>query len=172
MAFLELLDIKKIRKGLIYLLCVIVSIGLQNLLFARVSFWGVHVMFVPVIVVAIGIFEGGVWGAVFGLICGWLLDMTMLSSTATFLVLFALLGFGAGFLTEFVINRRFFSAMLLSLLALGITAACQIVPLWAFHSTPLGDVLPTAGLQTAVSLPFAVPAYFAVKAISARRKEF
>ena len=171
MAFLELIDFKKIRKALWYLLCVIITISLQNLLFSRVAIFGVHALFVPVIVIAIGIFEGAVWGAALGLVTGYFCDMTMLESTALFMVLFAVLGFAAGFLTEFLINRRFFSFFVLAIAALLVTAICQIVPLWIFRSTPFLDLLPTVLLQVLWSAPFAVPAYFAVKAISIKRKE-
>ncbi len=171
MAFLELIDFKKIRKALWYLLCVIITISLQNLLFSRVAIFGVHALFVPVIVIAIGIFEGAVWGAALGLVAGYFCDLTMLESTALFMVLFAVLGFAAGFLTEFLINRRFFSFFVLAIAALLVTAICQIVPLWIFRSTPFLDLLPTVLLQVLWSAPFAVPAYFAVKAISIKRKE-
>lgn len=171
MAFLELIDFKKIRKALWYLFCVIITISLQDLLFSRIEILGVHALFVPVIVISIGVFEGAVWGAALGLITGYFCDMGLVDNTALFMVLFAVMGFAAGFLTEFVINRRFFSFFLLAVVALFVTAVCQIVPLWIFKSTPLGDLLPTVLLQTLWSAPFAVPAYFAIKAISIRRKE-
>ncbi len=171
MAFLELIDFKKIRKALWYLLCVIITISLQNLLFSRIAIFGVHALFVPVIVIAIGVFEGAVWGAALGLVTGYFCDMTMVDNTALFLVLFAAMGFAAGFLTEFLINRRFFSYFVLAVAALLITAICQIVPLWIFRGTPFLDLLPTVLLQVLWSAPFTVPAYFAVKAVSIRRKE-
>lgn len=167
----ELIDMKKIRKALVYLLCVIVTLGVQNMLLSRLSFWGVHALVMPSLVVAIGAFEGGLWGAAFGLVTGLMCDMSTLDSTATYMVLYALLGFAAGFLTEFFINRRFFSYMLLTLAAGLITAMCQIIPLWIFHSTPLGTLLPTLLLQNIWSLPFAVPVYYAIKSISAKRRE-
>ena len=171
MAFLELIDFKKVRKALWYILCIAVTISLQNLLFARVEIFGVHPLFVPVIVIAIGVYEGAVWGAAMGLITGYFFDMTLLDSTALFMVLLAAMGFAAGFLTEFLINRRFFSYFVLSLAALAATALCQVVPLWIFKGTPFGQLLPTMLLQILWSCPFCFPAYFAVKAISIRRKE-
>ena len=171
MPFLELLNMKKIRKALIYLALIFVSLGLQNMLLGRIALWGVHAFIMPAVVVAIGVFEGGVWGAALGLVAGWLTDMTLLDSTATYMVLCAILGFGGGFLTEFFINRRFFSYMLLALAAELIAGCCQVVPLWIFRSTPLGALLPTLLLQTLWSLPFAAAAYFAVKAIAVKRKE-
>lgn len=171
MAFIELIDFRKIRKALWYLLCVIISISLQNLLCARVALFGVHAFFIPVVIVAFGVFEGAVWGAALGLITGYFCDITMVESTVLFMVLFAAIGFASGFLTEFIINRRFFSYFVLALGALILTVICQIVPLWIFRSTPLWHLLPTMILQTLWSAFFTVPAYFAVKAVSIKRKE-
>ncbi|MGN1001302.1 MAG: hypothetical protein ACI4PC_00900 [Oscillospiraceae bacterium] len=171
MAFLDLIDLKKIRRALLYVLCVIVTLGLQDAFFSRVELLGVRALFVPVIVVAIGLFEGGVWGCVFGLVTGYFCDMSFSANTALFLVLFAVFGFLAGFLAEFLVNRRFLSYAILSALALFITPMCQIVPLWIFNGTPLSQLMPTVCLQALWSLPFMIPAYFAVKAIAAREKE-
>jgi len=171
MIFLELIDFKKVRRALWYILCIIVTVALQNLLFGRVVIFGVHPFFVPVIIIAIGVYEGAVWGAAMGLIAGYACDLTMLDSTVLYMVLFAALGFAAGFLTEFIINRRFFSCFVLCLLALLAAGICQIVPLWIFKSTPLGALLPTLLLQVLLGCPFSVPAYFAVKAICTRRRE-
>lgn len=171
MAFLDLIDLKKIRRALLYALCVIVTLGLQDAVFSRVELLGVRAMFVPVIVVAIGLYEGGVWGCMFGLLTGYLCDMSFSANTALFLVLFAVFGFLAGFLAEFLVNRRFMSYFILAAAALFITPVCQIVPLWIFDGTPLGKLLPTVCLQALWSLPFTVPAYFAARAIAARERE-
>ncbi|MBE7016961.1 MAG: hypothetical protein E7420_02210 [Ruminococcaceae bacterium] len=171
MAFIELINFKKIRKALWYLLCVIISISLQNLLCSRIALFGVHAFFIPVVVIAFGVFEGAVWGASLGLITGYFCDITMLESTVLFMVLFAALGFAAGFLAEFIINRRFFSYFVLALSGLILTVICQIVPLWIFKGTSLLQLLPTMILQILWSAPFTVPAYFAVKAVSIKRKE-
>lgn len=171
MAFLEMLDFKKIRRGLVCLAFILICLGLQNMLLARVSLWGVHALFLPSAALALGFFLGGVHGAAYGLVLGWLADLSSLDSTVTYMVLYAFLGFIGGFLTEFVINRRFFSYMLLSAAALFATAFCQALPLWAFRSTPLGALLPTMLLQTLLSLPFAAAVYFAAKAIAAKRRE-
>lgn len=168
---LDLIDLKKIRRALLYAVCVIVTLGLQDMIFSRVELLGVHALFVPVTVVAIGLFEGGVWGCLFGLVTGYLCDMSFSANTVLFLVLFAVFGFLAGFLADFLVNRRFLSCAVLSALALFITPLCQIVPLWIFDGTPLSALLPTACLQALWSLPFIVPAYFAVRAIAARKKD-
>ena len=86
MALIELIDFKKIRKALWYLLCIIISISLQNLLCARVAIFGVHAFFIPVVIIAFGVFEGAVWGASLGLVAGYFCDITMLESTVLFMV--------------------------------------------------------------------------------------
>lgn len=170
MMLLDLINLKKIRRALLYLLCMTVTLWLQTAVFSRVAPFGVKPFFVPVIAVAVGLWEGGVWGGVMGLVTGFHCDMAYGESSVTYLVLFAAFGFGAGLLGEFFINRRFVAFLLLSLAALAVTAVCQIFPLWAFRGVPLGTLFPVAVPQVLISLPFAVPAYFAVKAI-AREKQ-
>lgn len=167
---LDLINLDKIRRAVLYLICIIVALWLQTMVFSRIALLGVKPFFLPALVVAIGLWESGVWGAVLGLITGVYTDMAMVGSTATFLVLFSFYGFAAGVLGEFVINRRFVSFMILAALALLGAAACQIVPLWIFRGAAPETLLPVALLQSAWSLPFAVPAYFAAKAVSGRRR--
>lgn len=169
--FLDLINLKKIRRAVLYAVCVIVTLGLQTMIFSRVEILGVRAMFVPVTVVAIGLFSGGVWGCVFGLVTGYFCDMAFSANTALFLVLFALFGFLSGLLADFLVNRRFLSYVIIAALALLITPIFQIVPLWIYDGTPLGSLLPTVCLQALWSLPFTVPAYFAVRAVAGREKD-
>ena len=168
--FLDLINLDKIRRAVLYLLCVIVALWLQMMVFSRIAPLGVKPFFLPVVIVAIGLWESGVWGAVLGLLTGIYTDMAMTESTVTFLIMFSFFGFVSGVLGEFVINRRFVSYMILAALALLIAAACQIFPLWIFRGAAPAALLPVALLQAAWGLPFAVPAYFAAKAISGRRR--
>lgn len=166
MSFLDLIDIEKVRRWIMYITALFASLIVQNMILANFPFFGAKPLFIPALVVAVGLFEGGVWGGVFGLLAGLLSDNATASSTVTFTIVFPVLGFFAGMLAEFVINRRFYSFMLLSLCALGITALCQIFPLFAFSGAALGDLLSTAGLQTVWSLPFAAPLYLIAKKIA------
>ena len=168
--FLDLINLDKIRRAVLYLFCVIVALWLQTMVFSRIAPLGVKPIFLPVVIVSIGLWESGVWGAVLGLLTGLYTDMAMVESTVTFLILFSFFGFVSGVLGEFVINRRFVSYMILAALALLSTAACQIIPLWFFRGAAPEALLPVALLQSAWGLPLAVPAYFAAKAISGRRR--
>ena len=168
--FLDLINLNKIRRAILYLFVIGVTLWLQTMLLARLTVFGVKPFFVPVVAVAIGLWEGGVWGGVLGLLAGLACDFAMTESTVTFLVLFAIYGFVSGVLAEHVINRRFVSYLILSTLALLLTALVQIVPHWIFRGVSLGVLLPIALLQTLWSVPFAVPAYFACKRVSGKRR--
>lgn len=171
MAFLELINMRKVRKALLYLLCILAALWLQTMIFSRAFLFGVKPMYIPALAVAIGFFEGGVWGGMLGLAAGAYCDMCYSDSTVLFLVLFTALGFLSGLLTEFFINRSFVSYLILSALALLLTAFCQITPLWIFQGAALRPLAITALLQSALSLPFAVVIYFIVRAIAGRERD-
>ena len=166
MSLLELINIRKVRKALLYLLCIILALWLQTMIFSRLTLFGVKPMFIPALAVAIGMFEGGLWGGMLGLAAGIYCDICYSDSTVLFLVLLAALGFLSGLLTEFFINRRFVSYLILAALALLLAAFCQIAPLWIFKGVPLRPLAVTALLQSALSLPFAVLIYFIIKALT------
>ena len=171
MAFLELINLRKVRKALLYLLCIVAALWLQTMVFSRRGLLGVKPFFLPALIVAVGLFEGGVWGAMLGVAAGILCGWAMSGTSVLFLVLFAVCGFLSGLLAEFFINRTFFSCMLLSVLALAVTAVCQIVPLWIFRGTAPAALLPVAGLQVLWSLPFAALFFVVVKRIAGRERE-
>lgn len=166
MGFLDLIDIEKVRRAIMYVTTLFASLIVQNSIVSNFPVFGAKALFVPALVVAVGLFEGGIWGGIFGLFAGLLGDNAFAGSTVTFTIVYPILGFGAGLMGDFVINRRFFSFMLLSLISLGFTALCQIFPLFAFHGANLGDLLSTATAQTLWSLPFAAPLYLVTKKIS------
>jgi uncharacterized membrane protein len=64
----DLINKDKVHRALWCALYMAVTLLLQNTVFAHIALFGVHAMFVPAVVVAVGVFEGGTWGAVFGLI--------------------------------------------------------------------------------------------------------
>ena len=166
MVFLEYINLEKIRKALLYLLCVLVTLWLQTTIFSRLAPMGVKPFFVPVIAVAIGLWEGGVWGFVLGLITGLQCDMAYSESTVVYLILFSAFGFFSGVLGKFFLNRRFPGFVIVSAAALILTVGCQIVPFWVFRSVNLRYLFPVALMQVLWSLPFCIPAYFAVKYIA------
>ncbi len=171
MAFLELINLRKARKAILYLFCIVVTLWLQTMVFSRVVVLGTRPFFVPALIVAIGMFEGGVWGGTLGLAAGLGCMLSMAGSPALFLVLLPVFGFFSGLLADFLINRRFVAYLLLTALALLVTAFLQALPLWLFRAANPGPLFTVALLQALWSLPFAVPAYFLAKLLAGRERE-
>ena len=170
MALLDLINWKKVRRAVLYLICIVLATWLQTMVLSRAAVLGAVPMFLPALAVVIGLFEGGVWGWVLGMAAGFYCDLCCADYAVLFLILFAVFGFGAGLLSEFFINRSFVSYLLLAVAALLITALVQAVPLWLFRGTALWTLLRTALLQTLWSLPFAALLYPVVKLIAVRQR--
>ena len=171
MALFELINLRKIRKAVLYIFCIIAALWLQTMVLSRGGPLGVKPFFIPALAVAVGMFEGGVWGGMLGLVAGIGCDLGFSESTVLFMVLFSAFGFFSGLLTEFFINRRFTAWLLLSVLALLVTAFCQIVPLWIFRGASFRHLAVIGLLQCAWSLPFAGLAYLVVKFIAGRERD-
>jgi hypothetical protein len=165
---LDFIQWGKLRRGILYALLLLLFMGLQDLLFSHIAVLGVRCMFIPALVVAVGLFEGSVWGGVFGLFAGLLGDWSFAENTVLFTLLYPALGFFSGAAAQFYVNRRFFSYFILSLAALALAAFCQMSRFLFLAGAPFLSLLRTALLQTLWSLPFTVPAYFACKSIASR----
>lgn len=154
--FSERINIKRILR---YLLFLFLSLVTQNMLFTKLRIFGVCPMVLPAVAVAVGMFEGASWGAIFSLIMGFFADMAYIETTVMFTVLFPCLAFASGFISQFFINRRFFAFMLASVCALFITAVVQALKTFAVDGWTMAAI-PTVILQTVLSLPPAAVAYF------------
>ena len=171
MAILELINLRKTRKAILYLLLIVAALWLQTMVFSRLQLLGVKPFFLPALIVAFGLFEGGVWGGMLGLAAGLGCLLSMAGSPVLFLVLLPAFGFLSGMLADFLINRRFYSYLLLAAVALLLTAALQAAPLWIFRGAEPRPLFPVAGLQALWSLPFAVPSYFVARALAGHQRE-
>lgn len=152
------LDYRRLwRYGLVLLLSLIT----QNMLLTQVRILGVHPLILPAVVVAVGMFETPLRGAIFALLLGIFADMAFIENTVMFTLLFPALSFAAAFLAQFFLNRRFFAFMGAAVAALLATGLIQML------RTAAGDaftvrMLSTVALQTLWSLPFAPLGYFPV----------
>ncbi|MCR4935129.1 MAG: hypothetical protein K5990_01435 [Oscillospiraceae bacterium] len=171
MIFLDLIDGKKLRRTAYNLLFLVGALWLQFSVLARLEILGTRIFLLPAAVVAVGMWEGGVRGGVLGALAGLGCDLAMTESTVTFLILFSIYGFAAGVLADYLVNRGILSCLILSALALLLTALVQILPLWVFHGVGLDELLPYVLLQTLWSLPFAVPAFYLCRAIGGKQIE-
>ncbi len=165
----DLINRRAIRAALWCALYLIVTVLAQNTLFARVRIWNVHTMFVPAVVIAVAMYHGSVWGAVFGLFAGFLCDMGYPETDILFLVLFPVIGFGAGMASEYLFNRTLPAFLCLCTAGFLLTGFAQMFRLWVFHGMAFGPLAGAAFRQAVVSLPFAVP-YFYISRAAARRR--
>lgn len=153
----RLIDFKKMRVFLEYAVYLLITMLLQGLLFSRLSIFGVKGFVLPAAAVAAGMFLGGVRGAVFGICLGLVTDMSYTESTFMYTMVFALIGFGAGFASEFYINKSFVVFMVLGVIAVLLTGLVQLLNAVIFNGAELVPGLLTVLLQTAFSvLPIAL----------------
>lgn len=163
----DLINREKIKRVLLYLLYIVVAQFFQDTIFASLPLFGVNMMFMPAVVVAIGAFEGGVWGAALGLVTGFLTDISY-DNTVLFAALFPAIGFFAGVLTRWFVNASLFAYLVMCLAAVAVTAAFQILePLYLGGS--LMALLWTGLVQTVWSLPMAAVLYFPCRAIGQKK---
>ena len=156
------------RRGVMYVLLLLLFLLMQNVVLSHVSLLGVRAMFVPALVVAVGHFEGGWRGGVFGLAAGEASDLSGTSPALLFTVLFPVMGFLMGFLTEFLINRRFYAYCVAAVGALFLSAFAQMFRLLVAYPDASGALWGTCLLQTLWSVPFLFPAYYACQALPRR----
>lgn len=163
----DLIDRKKLRRALLYLLYILLCLLVQDSIFASLPLFGVNMLFLPAAAVAIGMLEDGIWGAAFGLVLGFLADISY-NYTALFVAVFPVLGFFAGILSRWLVNKRFFAYMLVCTAGCVVTAAAQMFGL-LLKGHEFGSMLWTAIVQVLWSLPMTAALYFPCKAI-ARKK--
>lgn len=107
-------------------------------------------------------------GAVIGLFCGILCDISLGKPTIVYTIFLSILGLLMGYLGETVLSRRFPSYMLCCFISLAIASFIQMFDLLFFAGASYLHLLWTAILQTIVSLICAVPMYPVVKKLSRR----
>ena len=167
---IDLSDIKlrelwlKIRRGVLYGLYLVGALLLQNVVFSHIAIFGVKAMFLPALVVAVAMFEGGWFAGCFGIAAGMLSDLFFSSQTWLFTALFPILGFAAGFLADFYLNRRLFTYAAMAVVALFISAVAQAFGLIFYQGQSSGAVWGTVFLQTLWSIPFLFPSYYLCRA--------
>ena len=161
---LDLIDLSKLRRAVVYGLLLALLFTLQDLLISRITLLGVHAMLIPSAVVAIGLFDGSLWGGLVGLAAGYFMDLGYPEHVALFAVLLTTAGFLSGALGKYMLHRGFLSYLVLVFLAVAVITFCQMFRFLFFADTDSAAVLRTGLLQLLWSLPWAVPVYFPCRA--------
>ena len=155
----DFLTVRRLRRVLWYGVYLLVVLIVQDMVLTQIRPLGVCAFIQPAAVAAVGMFEGAIPGVVFGLVMGIFTDMFTPHTVVTYTVLFPLLAFSVGFISQFFLNRRFMGYMLSALFSLLITALVQAL-LVALGDSWSFSILRTALLQALWSLPMAVLTYF------------
>ena len=163
---LDVINIERVRKAIVYFGVLLLVLFAQNIVFSNIAIFGVHALIAPIAIVAVGFFEGGVWGGVFGLVMGLFCDMSLNDTRVLLTVIFPLIGFASGAMAMLFVNKRFFSFFFVCLAALVLTAICQMFKYIAITDANILPVLAIGGLQTLWSLPFTFVLYYPCRALS------
>lgn len=164
--FLDLIDFSKLRRAIIYGLLLILLFIVQDLFASHIRLFGVRPMLIPAAIVAIALFDGGLWGGFMGLLAGYFMDMGYTEHLILFSVLLAALGFFIGVLGKYLLHRGFLSYILLVIASMVIITFCQMFRFLFFVDTASWPVWRTGILQLCWSIPWAIPVYFPCKSIA------
>lgn len=164
----DVINLKKLRLALIYIAYLVVALFFQDTVFARLGLFGVKMLFIPAVCVAVGMFEGGFRGGLFGLLAGLLSDLTFSENTLLFTVLFPAIGFLSGVAAEFWLNHSFTAYLTSAVAALAATALCQMVRVLLVEPGSILMCLLTVLTQTLWSIPMAMVVYVPAKNIHRR----
>ncbi|MGI6028625.1 MAG: hypothetical protein ACOX81_04385 [Candidatus Heteroscillospira sp.] len=165
---LEVIDLDKLRRALIYSGIMLLALLVQETVLSRISLFGVRAMILPIFPVALGMLQGGWWGMGFGLACGMLSDAMFAETQVLFTILMPFIGFLATAGERFLLSRRpvaFFFACLCALLLCALAQALRVLVL---YDGELMAMLRVALLQTLYSTPFVFVFYYPCRALAAR----
>jgi len=165
---LDLIDLSKLRRAIIYSLLLLVLFVLQDLIVSHIRVFGVRALLIPAAVVAVGLLDGGGWGSFVGLVGGFFCDMGYTEQTVLFTVLFAAIGFFCGVLGKYLLHKGFMSYLVLFALSMALITFCQMFRFLFFTDTAPAAVYRTGLIQLVYSVIWAVPIYFPCRFIATR----
>ena len=146
---------KRVLRNLLY---IFISLLVQTMLLSRTRIAGICPYALPACAVALGMFEGPIAGGLYSLLLGYFADMAFVENTVLFTVIFPVLAFLTGFVSQFFINRRFFAYMGAALGGLLLTALGQMLHTSAMDGFS-SAMIPTAVMQALWALPLAALTY-------------
>lgn len=166
--FVDLFHTKKLRLAFVYILFLILVLFLQDTVLARMTVFGVKMMFIPAAIAAVGVHEGGFRGGLFGLLAGFLCDMTFTENTVLFTLLFPAIGFAAGMAADFMMNRSYIAYLFTAAACIVVTGCIQMIRVLVLQPSAVFYCLLIVVAQMLVSMPMAAVLYFPVEQIASR----
>lgn len=166
--FVDLFHTKKLRLAFVYILFLILVLFLQDTVLARMTVFGVKMMFIPAAIAAVGVHEGGFRGGLFGLLAGFLCDMTFTENTVLFTLLFPAIGFAAGMAADFMMNRSYIAYLFIAAACIVVTGCIQMIRVLVLQPSAVFYCLLIVVAQMLVSMPMAAVLYFPVEQIASR----
>jgi len=148
-------------KWLAYALALLPIWFLQDFLLSRWPLFGVRPMLLPLCAIAVATLEGAAAGAGFSVAVGLLFDATVPGVPGAMILIMALLGLGAGLLSQYALRQDLLGCFLCSALALVVMDALRIAVRLLLGTAPLRPMLELAGREIAWSLCF-VPLVYLV----------
>ena len=148
-------------KWLAYALALLPLWLLETYLLSRYPLFGVKPMLLPLCAMAVATLEGATAGAGFGLAVGMLFDAMDPGSAGAMIFIMALLGLGAGLLSQYALRQDLIGCFLCSVLALAVMDALRIGSRLLVGAAPLRPMLVLAGKEILWSLCF-VPLVYLV----------
>jgi hypothetical protein len=153
--------IKWVLFGVAAILCCFIQGAAQ-----RFTILGVIPFLFPAMVAVLGMLEGPVPGALFGLIVGIACDLTIPSAIPCFYTLiFPLAGLAAALIAQSWIPAGFPCALIATVLAFIITDGFHGVVLALMGKAAWTAGVLIAGKETAATLPFVIPVYLLMRAV-------
>ena len=159
------MNAKKFKRGILRALILLLLYVLQTDVFTHLRINGLCPLALPLAAVGFGIFDGGLTGGLWGLAAGILCDLSA-GNSFSFTVLLTLVGFFSGFLSEFILAKGFPSFLVLSVATLFICSVMQAFPSVAYAGIPFASGAIGVLIQTAYSIIFVLPVYWASRGIS------
>lgn len=140
----------------------------EDLLFSRVTLWGVHPVLLPLAAAAVAVLEGPVGGTGFGLGIGLLCSAAWHDMGSLMVLLLALAGALIGAVAQYGLKQNYITCLLCSTALLGGMDLLRILSYLTQGSATLRVMLSVALPEIAVSLPFTIPIYLLFRLVWSR----
>lgn len=149
----------EIKKWLLYALGVAVVWMAETLFLNRLPIFGVIPVLLPLAAVAVGMWEGALSGAVFGLCLGIFADAVYPGLPGGMTLGLCAIGGLAGAMSQFRLRQNLLGYLICSVVAMtGLEAARSLSALLS-HLGHGRDILSVAGRELGCSLLYAIPVY-------------